>query len=44
LIRSSPSFGLLVGRINLELEDPKKAQTEVEKLSFTGAAVAAAKK
>lgn len=35
-VRSSPSFGLLVGRINLELEDPKKAQTEVETLSFTG--------
>lgn len=36
-VRSSPSFGVLVGRINLELEDPKKAQAEIETLSFTGA-------
>lgn len=36
-VRSSPSFGLLVGRINLELEDPQKAKAEIETLSFTGA-------
>lgn len=35
-VRTSPSFGLLVGRINLELEDPQKAHTEIETLSFTG--------
>lgn len=35
-VRTSPSFGVLVGRINLELEDPKKAQAEIETLSFTG--------
>jgi len=34
-VRSSPSIGLLVGRIVLELEDPKKGQDEVETLSFT---------
>jgi hypothetical protein len=34
-VRSSPSIGLLVGRIVLELEDPKKGQAEVETLSFT---------
>lgn len=34
-VRTSPSFGVLVGRINLELEDPKKAQAEIETLSFT---------
>jgi hypothetical protein len=35
-IRTSPSFGLLVGRIVLDLETPQTAQTEIEKLSFTG--------
>jgi hypothetical protein len=35
-VRTAPSFGVLVGRINLELEDPQKAQTEIETLSFTG--------
>lgn len=33
-VRTSPSMGLLVGRVVLELEDPTKAQAEVEKLSF----------
>lgn len=33
-VRSAPHFGVLVGRIVLELEDPAKAQAEVEKLSF----------
>jgi hypothetical protein len=33
-IRSSPSFGVLVGRIVLQLEEPAKAQAEVEKLSY----------
>ena len=42
-VRSAPSFGLLVGRINLELEDRHKAQTEIETLSFTGGAETAKK-
>lgn len=33
-VRSSPSFGVLVGRIVLQLEDPAKAQAEIEKLSY----------
>lgn len=35
-VRTSPSIGVLVGRIVLELEDPKKAHAEIEKLAFTG--------
>lgn len=34
-VRTSPSMGLLVGRIQLELEDPTKAMAEIQKLSFT---------
>lgn len=34
-VRTSPSLGLLVHRIQLELEDPAKAKAEIEKLSFT---------
>jgi hypothetical protein len=37
-LRSSPSFGVLVGRIVLEIEDPKKAQAEIETLSLVGGA------
>ncbi|KQV53529.1 hypothetical protein ASC95_07495 [Pelomonas sp. Root1217] len=33
-VRSSPTFGVLVGRIVLQLEEPAKAQAEVEKLSY----------
>lgn len=35
-VRTSPSFGLLVGRIVVELEAPDKAQAELPSLSFTG--------
>lgn len=35
-VRTSPSFGVLIGRINLDLEDPKKAQAEIETISYTG--------
>lgn len=33
-VRTSPTFGVLVGRIVLQLEEPAKAQAEVEKLSY----------
>ncbi|MFN9211074.1 MAG: DUF2846 domain-containing protein [Betaproteobacteria bacterium] len=35
-VRSSVGLGLLVGRVILELEDPKAAQAEIETLSYTG--------
>lgn len=35
-IRTYPSFGLLVGRINFELVNPTEAETELESLSYTG--------
>jgi len=35
-IRTSLGSGVLVGRIILDLEDPRKAQAEIETLSFTG--------
>lgn len=35
-VRSSVGMGILLYRINLELEDAKAAQAEVETLSFTG--------
>ena len=34
-LRTSPSFGVLVGRIVVELETPEKAQTELPSLSLT---------
>jgi hypothetical protein len=34
-LRTSPSFGLLVGRIVVEVEDPQKAMAEIETLSLT---------
>lgn len=34
-VRSSPTFGVLVGRIVLQLEDPAKAQAEIKTLSYT---------
>jgi hypothetical protein len=33
-VRTSPSMGVLVGRVVLQLEEPAKAQAEVEKLSY----------
>lgn len=35
-VRSSPSLGLMVGRIVLELETPEKAKDELSGLSYTG--------
>lgn len=35
-VRTSPTWGVMVGRIVLELEDPAKAKAELEELSFTG--------
>ncbi len=42
-VRSSPSFGLMVGRVVLELETPEKAKAELPSLSYTGDAVKTAK-
>jgi hypothetical protein len=39
-VRGSPSMGLLVGRVVLELEDPAKARDELKDLSYTGAPAA----
>lgn len=39
-IRSSVSFGVLVGRVVLEPETPEKAKAELGSLSFTGSPVA----
>ncbi|HEX7690512.1 MAG TPA: DUF2846 domain-containing protein [Burkholderiaceae bacterium] len=39
-LRTSPSFGLLVGHIAVDVEDPRKAQAEIETLSMTGGAPA----
>lgn len=35
-LRTSPSIGLLVGRIVVELETPEKAKAELPSLSYTG--------
>lgn len=35
-VRSSPSIGLMVGRVVLELETPDKAKEELSSLSYTG--------
>jgi len=35
-LRTSPSFGLMVGRILVELETPEKAKAELPSLSYTG--------
>lgn len=35
-LRTSPSFGLLIGRIVVELESPDKAKAELASLSYTG--------
>ena len=39
-IRTSPRIGLLVGRIVVEIEEPQKAQAEIQTLSLTGSAAA----
>jgi hypothetical protein len=43
-VRSSPSFGLVVGRVVLELETPEKAKEELGGLSYTGDVVKTAGK
>jgi hypothetical protein len=35
-LRTSPTFGVLVGGIAVELADPQKAQAEIQTLSLTG--------
>lgn len=42
-LRTSPSFGVLVGRIVVELEDPKQALAELPSLSYTGGIKTSAK-
>ncbi|MNT94493.1 hypothetical protein D3C72_2361960 [compost metagenome] len=36
VVRSSPSMGLMVGRVVLELETPEKAKEDLASLSYTG--------
>lgn len=43
-VRSSPSLGLMVGRVVLELETPEKAKEELASLSYTGDQVKTAAK
>ena len=43
-IKTSPSFGVLVGRINFELVDPAVAESELVGLSYTGQEQATAQK
>lgn len=43
-VRSSVSFGVAVGRIQLQLEDPKVAQAELDSLSYTPLTAAPATK
>ncbi len=43
-VRSSPSLGLMVGRVVLELETPDKAKEELGSLSYTGDVVNPVKK
>lgn len=43
-VRSSPSIGLMVGRVVLELETPEKATEELASLSYTGDVVKPAAK
>lgn len=35
-LRTSPSIGLLIGRIVIEIESPEKAKAELPSLSYTG--------
>lgn len=41
-LRTSPSIGLLVGRIVVELDAPEKAKAELPSLSYTGADIKSA--
>ncbi|SFD02323.1 Protein of unknown function [Cupriavidus sp. OV038] len=43
-VRSSPSMGLMVGRVVLELETPEKAKEDLSSLSYTGDQVKTAAK
>ena len=43
-VRSSPSMGLMVGRVVLELETPEKAKEDLASLSYTGDQVKTAAK
>ena len=38
-LRTTPTFGLLVGHIAVEVEDPQKAMAEIQTLSLTGSIV-----
>lgn len=42
-LRTSPSFGVMVGRIVVELETPEKAKAELPSLSYTGEMATTAK-
>jgi hypothetical protein len=39
-VRTSPSIGLLVGRIVVSIEDPVKAKNEIDSLAYIGAPLA----
>lgn len=39
-IRSSPGFGIVVGRVILQIETPEKANAELGSLSYTGGVAA----
>ena len=43
-VRSSPSMGLMVGRVVLELKTPEKAKEDLASLSYTGDQVKTASK
>jgi hypothetical protein len=43
-VRNSPSMGLMVGRVVLELETPEKAKEDLASLSYTGDQVKTAAK
>lgn len=43
-VRSSPSLGLMVGRVVLELETPENAKEELSSLSYTGTPIKTAAK
>lgn len=42
-VRSSVSMGVMVGRVNLELETPEKAKAELAGLSYTGMGASASR-
>jgi len=41
-LRTSPSFGVIVGHISFDIEDPGKAMAEIQTLSLTGSIVTGA--